>query len=63
MGITLTADDFTRVAKEPGAVIVGFILCYGMCPVLGLALGKAFNLPAELIAGLTLVGCINGGQA
>lgn len=63
MGITLTADDFTRVAKEPGAVAIGFILCYALCPLLGLGLGKAFNLPADLIAGITLVGCINGGQA
>ena len=23
MGITLTADDFVRVSKEPGAVIIG----------------------------------------
>ncbi|KAJ1422438.1 sodium bile acid symporter family-domain-containing protein [Ochromonadaceae sp. CCMP2298] len=63
MGITLTPQDFTRVLQEPGAVIVGFILCYGMCPALGFGLGKAFNLPVDLIAGLVLVGSINGGQA
>jgi BASS family bile acid:Na+ symporter len=63
MGITLTPDDFLRVAKQPKAVIVGFILCYAMCPLLALGLGKAFALPVELIAGLVLVGCVNGGQA
>lgn len=63
MGITLTPDDFTRVGKQPGAVIVGFILCYVLCPALGFGLGKAFNLPVDLIAGLVLVGSINGGQA
>lgn len=63
MGITLTADDFVRVSKEPLAVIVGFILCYGLCPALGLFLGKAFNLPLDLVAGTVLVGCVNGGQA
>ena len=63
MGITLTADDFVRVSKEPLAVIVGFILCYGLCPALGLLLGKAFNLPLDLVAGTVLVGCVNGGQA
>lgn len=63
MGITLTADDFTRVVKEPGAVVVGFLLCYGLCPLLGLGLGKAFALPVDLVAGLVLVGSINGGQA
>ncbi len=63
MGITLTPQDFVRVAQEPFAVMVGFILCYVLCPALGLGLGKAFNLPVDLIAGLVLVGCINGGQA
>jgi len=63
MGITLTVDDFKRVLKEPLAVIVGFILCYGMCPALGVALGKIFNLPLDLVAGTVLVGCVNGGQA
>jgi len=63
MGITLTVDDFKRVAQQPLAVIVGFILCYGLCPLLGVGLGQAFNLPTDLVAGLVLVGCINGGQA
>jgi len=63
MGITLTLDDFIRVGKEPGAVVIGFLLCYVLCPALGFALGKAFNLPLDLISGLVLVGSINGGQA
>lgn len=63
MGITLTPEDFTRVLQQPLAVIWGFVLCYVMCPVLGLALGKAFALPVDLVAGIVLVGCINGGQA
>ena len=63
MGITLTPNDFTRVGKQPGAVILGFALCYILCPALGFALGKAFNLPVDLVAGLVLVGSINGGQA
>ena len=63
MGITLTPEDFTRVAKEPSFVVIGFLLCYVLCPALGLVLGKAFKLPVDLIAGLILVGSINGGQA
>lgn len=63
MGITLTVDDFTRVSKQPVAVIWGFILCYIMCPLLGLGLGNLFKLPIDLVAGLVLVGSINGGQA
>lgn len=63
MGITLTPADFVRVVQQPGAVIIGFILCYVLCPLLGLGLGKAFNLPVEYLAGLALVGSVNGGQA
>lgn len=51
MGITLTLDDFKRVAQQPLAVIVGFVLCYGLCPFLGIALGQAFKLPMDLVAG------------
>jgi Sodium Bile acid symporter family len=63
MGITLTVDDFKRVAREPNYPIVGFLLCYVLMPALGLALGKAFKLPVDFVAGLILIGSINGGQA
>ena len=62
MGITLTPADFTRVLQQPLAVIWGFILCYVMMPLLGLGLGKAFALPMDLVAGIVLVGCINGDK-
>lgn len=63
MGITLTPADFVRVVQQPLAVIVGFVLCYVLCPALGIWLGNAFKLPLDLVAGVVLVGCINGGQA
>ncbi|KAG8458020.1 hypothetical protein KFE25_007227 [Diacronema lutheri] len=63
MGITLTVDDFKRVLSRPGPVGLGFVLCYGMMPLLALAIAKALALPAPLTAGLVLIGCINGGQA
>lgn len=63
MGITLTPDDFKKVASRPNATIMQFALCYGMMPVLAIALGKAFQLDSALIAGMVLVGSINGGQA
>lgn len=63
MGITLTPADFVKVASRPNAVIMQFSLCYAMMPVLALALGKAFALDPSIIAGMVLVGSINGGQA
>ena len=63
MGITLTPADFVKVASRPNAVLMQFSLCYAMMPVLALALGKAFSLEPAIIAGMVLVGSINGGQA
>merc|ERR1719343_663314 len=63
MGITLTPQAFVAVASEPSAVLMQFSLCYGMMPALALFLGKLFGLEAGLLAGMVLVGSINGGQA
>eukprot|EP00551_Chaetoceros_affinis_P012321 CAMPEP_0203670842 /NCGR_PEP_ID=MMETSP0090-20130426/6810_1 /ASSEMBLY_ACC=CAM_ASM_001088 /TAXON_ID=426623 /ORGANISM="Chaetoceros affinis, Strain CCMP159" /LENGTH=419 /DNA_ID=CAMNT_0050535803 /DNA_START=81 /DNA_END=1340 /DNA_ORIENTATION=+ len=63
MGITLTPADFVKVASRPNAVLMQFSLCYAMMPLLALFLGKAFNLEPAIIAGMVLVGSINGGQA
>ena len=63
MGITLTPDDFVAVAKEPVSVFMQFSLCYAMMPVLAMALGKACGLNPALLAGMVLVGSVNGGQA
>merc|ERR1719253_1358687 len=63
MGITLTPQDFLDVMKEPVSVGMQFSLCYAMMPALALFLGRAFGLEAGLMAGMVLVGSINGGQA
>jgi BASS family bile acid:Na+ symporter len=63
MGITLTPKDFMDVASEPASILMQFSLCYGMMPALALGLGKVFGLDAGLLAGMVLVGSINGGQA
>lgn len=63
MGITLTPADFVKVSSRPNAVFMQFSLCYAMMPILALGLGKAFALDPAIIAGMVLVGSINGGQA
>jgi len=63
MGITLTPADFAKVAKRPNAVVIQFSLCYAVMPLLALALGRGFGLDSALLAGMVLVGSINGGQA
>jgi BASS family bile acid:Na+ symporter len=63
MGITLTPQDFAKVASRPNATLMQFALCYGLMPYLAWGLGKAFGLSDALVAGMVLVGSINGGQA
>ena len=63
MGITLKPADFVKVASRPNAVIMQFSLCYAMMPLLAMGLGTAFKLDPALLAGMVLVGSINGGQA
>jgi len=63
MGITLTLDDFKRVFQKPGVVGLGFIACYVMMPGVAMLLGNLMGLNGPLLAGLVLVGSINGGQA
>ena len=63
MGITLTLKDFQRVLTKPGPVSINFLCCYVLMPLLGLAVGRAFALSPPIVAGLVLVGSINGGQA
>jgi BASS family bile acid:Na+ symporter len=63
MGITLKPSDFVKVAARPNAVFMQFTLCYAMMPVLAYGLGTAFGLDPALLAGMVLVGSINGGQA
>merc|ERR1712176_161630 len=63
MGITLTPPDFLDVMKEPMGVAMQFSLCYVMMPLLAYGLGLGFGLDPAMLAGMVLVGSINGGQA
>ncbi|EWM27587.1 bile acid:sodium symporter family protein [Nannochloropsis gaditana] len=63
MGITLSPQDFADVLKRPSAVLVGFIFCYLFMPAFAYATAQGFALSPEMVAGLVLVGSINGGQA
>ncbi len=63
MGLTLTLDDFRRVARMPRAVAVGFTVQYSIMPLLGWGVAQALNLPPHFAVGLILVGCCPGGTA
>jgi BASS family bile acid:Na+ symporter len=63
MGLTLKPTDFRRILGRPGVIGLGIVLQYGVMPLGALLIGHAFALPADLVAGMVLVGCSPGGTA
>jgi bile acid:Na+ symporter, BASS family len=63
MGSQMSLKDFGGVVKMPKGVIIGLGLQYTIMPVVGLTIAKAFNFPAEIAAGILLVGCAPSGLA
>lgn len=63
MGLTLTVDDFKRVFTAPKAVFIGAFAQYLFMPLTAFLLAKLLNLPAEVAAGVILVGSVPGGTA
>ncbi|NUQ61511.1 MAG: bile acid:sodium symporter family protein [Pirellulales bacterium] len=63
MGVTLTFDDFGRVARMPRAVLIGVVCQYTIMPLAGWTFARTFGLPSEVAAGLILIGSCPGGVA
>jgi len=63
VGITTTLDDFKQCLQRPGAVAINFISCYGIMPALAYFLAKLIGAEGAILAGMVLVGSVNGGQA
>jgi BASS family bile acid:Na+ symporter len=63
MGLTLSLEDFRRIARMPRAVAIGFAAQYSIMPLLGWSVAQALDLPPHFAVGLILVGCCPGGTA
>ena len=63
MGLTLTADSFRVVLRRPRVVSIGVGMQFLLMPLLAFAIARLLRLPAELTAGLVLVGACPGGTA
>ena len=63
MGTTMTFDDFVGIIKTPKAVIIGIFCQFLIMPTLGFAIANLFNFPAEIAAGVILIGCSPSGLA
>lgn len=63
MGLTLSFEDFRRIAQIPRAVAVGFAAQYSIMPLMAWAVAHSLDLPPSFAVGLILVGCCPGGTA
>lgn len=63
MGLTLSQQDFLRVARAPKPLFVGMALQFVLMPLAALAVSRVLGLDADLTAGMVLVGATSGGTA
>lgn len=63
MGLTMKLSDFAVVFMQPRDIIVGCLAQFIVMPLLAFALGRAFGLSNELLAGVVLVGTCPGGTS
>lgn len=63
MGTALSVKDFAGVVRMPKAVLVGLVSQYTIMPLVGLSLALSFGFPAEVAAGVVLIGSAPSGVA
>jgi len=63
MGLTQTLQDFTRVFRQPKAIMIGLALQYSVMPALAYFIAQVMGLDEQLALGLIIVGCCAGGTA
>jgi BASS family bile acid:Na+ symporter len=63
MGMTMSLEDFMGIIKTPKAVLVGLFCQFLIMPFWGFALTIFFDFPAEIAAGILLIGCSPSGLA
>jgi len=63
MGVTLSVDSFLAVLKRPHVVFLGTLMQYTVMPLAAWVVCLALKLPADLMAGVILLGCCPGGTA
>lgn len=63
MGSQMSFRDFTGVIKMPKGVFIGVFSHYMIMPLIGFGIASVFNFPAEISAGIILIGCVPSGLA
>lgn len=63
MGTTMSLKDFAGVIKMPKGVLIGVVCQFSIMPIIGVSLANLFGFPAEIAAGIVLVGSSPSGLA
>lgn len=63
MGSQMSFSDFAGVIKMPKGVIIGVCSHYLIMPLVGFGIANIFDFPAEIKAGIILIGCVPSGLA
>jgi len=63
MGITLSVDNFLEVFKKPKVIFLGTLMQYTIMPLAAWIVCLVLKLPADIAAGVILLGCCPGGTA
>ena len=63
MGMTLRVEDFKEIFRRPRDILIGLLAQFTIMPLLAYVLAIIFKLPAELAAGVILVGTCPGGTS
>tara|TARA_B100001996_G_scaffold301766_1_gene242335 strand:+ start:248 stop:1096 length:849 start_codon:yes stop_codon:yes gene_type:complete len=61
LGLGLSAQDFTRVAKQPKDFLIGLVCQLILLPIIAFILIKLFNTPLELALGVMIIAAAPGG--
>lgn len=63
MGTSMSVKDFAAVVKTPKGVVIGVLSQFIIMPLMGFTLARLTNFPAEIAAGIVLIGCSPSGLA
>ncbi|MEP1422175.1 MAG: bile acid:sodium symporter family protein [Erythrobacter sp.] len=63
MGLTLSFEDYRRLAQLPKALVAGVALQFAVMPLAGFGIAWGLGLQEGLAVGLILVACCPGGTA
>ncbi len=63
MGTSMSIRDFVGVARMPKGVVIGVLAQFTIMPFLGYTLASLSGFPAEIAAGIVLIGCSPSGMA